>query len=81
MEVRARRKSGHFGEDSNEEGKSSEIVRVKQKFIKNKFLIIFNHNLLPLLPPSLLVVSVGIGVTSSILPILRPDLARALMAA
>ena len=38
------------------------------------------QSLLPLLPPLLLVVSVGIGVTSSILPILRPLRARALMA-
>ena len=38
------------------------------------------HNLLPLLPPDFLVESVGIGVTSSILPILSPFLARALMA-
>lgn len=39
------------------------------------------HNLLPLLPPGLRVESVGIGVTSSILPILRPRRARALRAA
>ena len=39
-----------------------------------------NHNLLPFLPPFLLVVSVGIGVTSSILPILIPFLAIALKA-
>jgi hypothetical protein len=39
-----------------------------------------NQSLLPLRPPFLLVESVGIGVTSSILPILRPFLARALMA-
>ena len=38
------------------------------------------QSLLPLLPPLLLVVSVGIGVTSSILPILSPLRARALMA-
>jgi len=38
------------------------------------------HNLLPLRPWPLLVESVGIGVTSSILPILSPFLARALMA-
>merc|ERR1711937_291187 len=38
------------------------------------------HNLLPLRPPFLLVESVGIGGTSSILPILSPFLARALMA-
>lgn len=31
-----------------------------------------NYNLLPLLPPFLLVPSVGIGVTSSTLPILKP---------
>ncbi len=36
--------------------------------------------LLPFLPPFLLVVSVGIGVTSSILPILIPFLAIALKA-
>ena len=41
---------------------------------------VFTHNLLPLLPPALLVESVGIGVTSSILPILRPFLASALIA-
>ena len=40
----------------------------------------FAQSLLPLLPPPPLVESVGIGVTSSILPILRPFLARALMA-
>ena len=39
-----------------------------------------DHNLLPLLPPPLLVLSVGIGVTSSILPILIPFLAMALKA-
>lgn len=39
------------------------------------------HNLLPLLPPALLVESVGIGVTSSILPIFIPYLANALIAA
>ena len=39
-----------------------------------------NHNLLPFLPHLLLVVSVGIGVTSSILPILIPFLAMALRA-
>ena len=39
-----------------------------------------NHNLLPFLPHLLLVVSVGIGVTSSILPILIPFLAIALRA-
>ena len=38
------------------------------------------QSLLPLLPPALLVESVGTGVTSSILPILSPALARALMA-
>ena len=38
------------------------------------------QSLLPLLPPPLLVESVGTGVTSSILPILRPFLARALIA-
>merc|ERR1712127_1066729 len=40
----------------------------------------WTQSLLPLLPPPLLVESVGIGVTSSILPILSPFLARALMA-
>ena len=39
------------------------------------------YNLLPLLPPFFLVESDGIGVTSSIRPILRPDLAKALKAA
>lgn len=39
-----------------------------------------SHNLLPLLPPFLLVESVGTGVTSSILPILIPDLANILRA-
>lgn len=39
------------------------------------------HNLLPLLPPGLLVESVGIGVTSSIRPILSPRRANALNAA
>lgn len=39
-----------------------------------------SHNLLPLRPWPFLVESVGIGVTSSILPILSPFLARALMA-
>ena len=39
------------------------------------------HNLLPLLPPGLLVLSVGIGVTSSIRPIFIPKRARALRAA
>lgn len=38
------------------------------------------HNLLPRLPPFLLVESDGTGVTSSILPILNPDLAKALKA-
>ena len=40
-----------------------------------------DHNLLPCLPPFLLVVSVGMGVTSSIRPILIPLRAIALMAA
>ena len=44
-------------------------------FVKN------DHNLLPLLPPSLLVLSVGTGVISSILPIFMPSLAKALKAA
>ena len=44
------------------------------------FVPIRNHNLLPLLPPFLLVESDGTGVTSSILPILKPDLAKALKA-
>ena len=35
-----------------------------------------NQSLLPLLPPGFLVESVGIGVTSSILPILIPFLAK-----
>merc|ERR1719331_379948 len=39
-----------------------------------------DYNLLPLLPPALLVLSVGIGVQSSILPIFKSVLARALMA-
>ena len=39
------------------------------------------HNLLPLRPPPLLVESVGMGVTSSILPIFKPFLASALRAA
>jgi hypothetical protein len=39
-----------------------------------------NQSLLPFLPHLLLVVSVGIGVTSSILPILMPFLAMALRA-
>ena len=39
-----------------------------------------SHNLLPLRPWPFLVESVGIGVTSSILPIFSPFLARALMA-
>jgi len=43
-----------------------------------EFLI--GHNLLPLLPLLLLVESVGTGVTSSILPILIPALAKALKA-
>ena len=43
-----------------------------------QFLI--GHNLLPLLPLLLLVESVGTGVTSSILPILIPALAKALKA-
>ena len=38
------------------------------------------YNLLPLLPPALRVESVGIGVTSSILPILSPKRAKALIA-
>ena len=40
-----------------------------------------DHNLLPCLPPFLLVVSVGMGVTSSIRPIFIPLRAIALMAA
>jgi len=48
---------------------------------RNKAWISYlNHNLLPFLPHLLLVVSVGIGVTSSILPILIPFLAMALRA-
>ena len=39
-----------------------------------------NQSLRPFLPPFLLVVSVGIGVTSSILPILMPLRAIALRA-
>jgi len=79
--IRAIRKRGNPNKDPREKTEGLAKVPAKPKFIKNKFFIIFNHNLLPLLPPSLLVVSVGIGVTSSILPILKPDLARALMAA
>ncbi len=41
----------------------------------------FPYNLLPLLPPFRLVLSVGMGVTSSILPTLSPSLASALIAA
>lgn len=40
-----------------------------------------NQTLLPLLPPGLLVPSCGIGVTSSIRPIWKPALAKALIAA
>src|SRR5919106_4938523 len=39
------------------------------------------YTLRPLLPPGFLVVSCGTGVTSSILPILNPALASALIAA
>ena len=39
------------------------------------------YTLLPLLPPGFLVVSCGTGVTSSIRPILKPALAKALIAA
>lgn len=42
---------------------------------------LYGYSLLPLLPPSRLVLSVGIGVTSSILPIFIPFLAKALRAA
>ena len=42
---------------------------------------LISHSLLPLLPPGLLVVSVGIGVTSSIRPIFMPKRASALRAA
>ena len=48
--------------------------------INNKYEMILFYNLLPLLPPAFLVESVGIGVTSSILPILSPKRAKALMA-
>ena len=40
-----------------------------------------SYALRPLLPPFFLVVSCGMGVASSILPILKPDLAMALIAA
>ena len=40
-----------------------------------------DQSLRPLLPPPLLVQSVGMGVTSSILPIFIPNLANALKAA
>ena len=43
--------------------------------------IYYFQSLLPLLPPALLVLSVGIGVTSSILPIFIPKRASALKAA
>ena len=47
----------------------------------NKYMLnIDNQSLLPFLPHLLLVVSVGMGVTSSILPILIPFLAMALKA-
>lgn len=39
-----------------------------------------NHRRLPLLPPFLRVLSVGIGVTSSIRPIFMPERAKALSA-
>merc|ERR1711937_620974 len=59
-----------------------ELRLVNPNFKKEANLLLnwCSHNLLPLLPPDLLVVSVGIGVTSSILPILRPLRARALIA-
>ena len=41
----------------------------------------YAQSLLPLLPPPLLVLSVGMGVTSSILPIFIPKRAKALKAA
>ena len=51
-------------------------------YIQTKFLFIkTNQSLLPLLPPFFLVESVGIGVTSSILPILIPFLAKDLKTA
>ena len=49
------------------------------KFLVTKWRL-DDQSLLPLLPPFFLVESVGIGVTSSILPILIPFLAMALMA-
>ena len=53
-------------------------------FIFNSHSFLFiktNQSLLPLLPPFFLVESVGIGVTSSILPILIPFLAKDLKTA
>ena len=48
--------------------------------IQNNFRKKAFYNLLPLLPPAFLVESVGIGFTSSILPIFNPKRAKALIA-
>ena len=81
MEFRERRKTKDIRMNRIMKIKSLIKIRIKRKRLKNIIFIIINHNLLPLLPPSLLVVSVGIGVTSSIHPIHNPDLANALIAA
>jgi len=57
------------------------LISTNRSSFANINLSFFDQSLLPLLPPLLLVESVGIGVTSSILPILIPFLARDLMTA
>jgi hypothetical protein len=63
---------------------TEEITREKTRTLKKKKRreeFDFSYALLPLLPPARLVVSCGIGVTSSILPTLKPLRAIALIAA
>lgn len=58
------------------------VRHLKEKVLSKKFVNVKkNYRRLPRLPPFLLVASDGTGVTSSILPIFIPALARALIAA
>jgi len=59
------------------------LFKIKNSYslFKEIFKNLLIQSLLPLLPPALLVLSVGMGVTSSILPIFMPKRAKALNAA
>lgn len=66
---------------SNPAGPIYRILYIIVKSTTNKYNKKNIYTLLPLRPPGFLVVSWGTGVTSSILPIRNPALAKALIAA